>query len=190
MISFLNMRKRSRKQLTLVNTRFIHSKKRRIVNTSGMTPFSISVIRCSAGIALSHNITLAGNLIKTQKLHLIMSIDFESLHQQIMNLDPCIRLVTICTDDGKIMYSGYREGIRNLLTSEESKRSLELSVNTWKLRGELAPKIGRGRYVLAEYERIKRITMPLTDNIHLVYITTDIPSDHNKIINGIMQLKL
>jgi hypothetical protein len=119
-----------------------------------------------------------------------MSIDFESLHQQIMNLDPCIRLVTICTDDGKIMYSGYREGIRNLLTSEESKRSLELSVNTWKLRGELAPKIGRGRYVLAEYERIKRITMPLTDNIHLVYITTDIPSDHNKIINGIMQLKL
>jgi hypothetical protein len=124
-----------------------------------------------------------------QKLHLIVSTDYESLHQQIMNLDPGIRLVTICTNDGKIMHSDHREGVRNLLTPEESKRSLELAINAWKTRSELAPKIGRGKYVLAEYERIKRITMPLSDNKHLVYITTEIPSDHTKIINGVMQLK-
>ena len=88
------------------------------------------------------------------------------------------------------MYSDHREGVRNLLTPEESKRSLELAINAWKVRSDLAPKIGRGKYVLAEYERIKRITMPLSDNKHLVYITTEIPSDHHKIINGVMQLKL
>jgi plasmid stability protein len=124
-----------------------------------------------------------------QKLHLIMSADYGSLHQQIMNLDSGIRLVTICTNDGKIMHSDHREGVRNMLTPEESKRSLELAINAWKTRSELAPKIGRGKYVLAEYERIKRITMPLSDNKHLVYITTEIPSDHTKIINGVMQLK-
>jgi hypothetical protein len=32
--------------------------------------------------------------------------------------------------------------------------------------------------------------MPLGDNKHLVYITTEVPSDHQKIINGVMQLKL
>ena len=119
-----------------------------------------------------------------------MSIDYGSLHQQIMELDPSIRLVTICTNDGQIMYSDHREGVRNLLTPEESKKSLELAINAWKIRSELAPKIGKGKYVLAEYERIKRITMPLSDIKHLVYITTEIPSDHDKIINGVMQLKV
>jgi len=119
-----------------------------------------------------------------------MSVDYGSLHRQIMDLDSSIRLVTICTNEGKIMHSDHREGVTNLLTPEESKKSLELAINAWKIRSELAPKIGRGKYVLAEYERIKRITMPLGDNKHLVYITTEVPSDHHKIINGVMQLKL
>jgi hypothetical protein len=111
-----------------------------------------------------------------------MSVDYESLHQQIMDLDLSI---TICTNDGQIMYSDHREGVINLLTPEESKKSLELAINAWKIRSELAPKIGKGKYVLAEYERIKRITMPLSDNKHLVYMTTEIPSNHEKIINGV-----
>jgi hypothetical protein len=119
-----------------------------------------------------------------------MITDYGHIHTQIMKLDPSIRLVTICTNEGQIMYSDHREGVKNLLTPEESKRSLELGVNAWKLRSELSPKIGKGKYVLAEYERIKRITMPLSDNKHLVYITTEIPSEHDKIINGVGQLKL
>jgi hypothetical protein len=116
--------------------------------------------------------------------------DYGRLHRKIMDLDVSIRLVTICTNNGEIMYSDHREGVRNLLTAEESKRSLELAVNAWKTRSELAPKIGKGKYVLAEYDKIKRITMPLSDNKHLVYITTEIPSDHNKIIDGVRQLRL
>jgi hypothetical protein len=122
-------------------------------------------------------------------LLVIMSVYYGSLHRQIMDLDSGIRLVTICTNDGQIMYSDHREGVSNLLTPEESKKSLELAINAWKVRSELAPKIGKGKYVLAEYERIKRITMPLSDTKHLVYITTEIPSDHAKIINGVMQLR-
>lgn len=119
-----------------------------------------------------------------------MISDYGRLHRQIMDLDLSIRLVTICTNNGQIMYSDHREGVKNLLTPEESKKSLELAINAWKIRNELAPKIGKGKYVLAEYERIKRITMPLSDNKHLVYITTEIPSDHDNIINAVRQLKL
>lgn len=119
-----------------------------------------------------------------------MITDYGRLHRKIMDLDVSIRLVTICTNDGEIMYSDHREGVRNLLTPEESKSSLQLAINAWKARGELAPKIGKGKYVLAEYEKIKRITMPLSDNKHLVYITTEIPSDHKKIIEGVRQLAL
>ena len=119
-----------------------------------------------------------------------MITDYGRLHRKIMDLDVSIRLVTICTNNGEIIYSDHREGVRNLLTPEESKNSLQLAINAWKTRSELAPKIGKGKYVLAEYEKIKRITMPLSDNKHLVYITTEIPSDHNKIIDGVRQLTL
>ena len=85
------------------------------------------------------------------------------------------------------MYSGHREGVKNLLTEDESKKSLELAVNSWKTRGQLEPKLGKGRYVLAEYKRIKRITMPLGDN-YLLYMTAEVVADDSKIINGVREL--
>jgi hypothetical protein len=85
------------------------------------------------------------------------------------------------------MYSDQREGMTNLLTREESKKSLELAVNSWKIRTKLAPKIGKGKYVLAEYEKIKRITMPLSDN-HLLYVTTEPEADNMSIIRNIEEM--
>jgi hypothetical protein len=111
-------------------------------------------------------------------------MNYQKLYQDIMGLDKNIRMVTICDTDGKIMYSDHRPGITNLLTPDESKKSLEMAVNAWKSRSQLAPKIGKGRYVLAEYEKIKRITMPLGDR-HLVYVTTELQANHSNIISGI-----
>ena len=116
-------------------------------------------------------------------------MDYKQIYEKIMDTDPNVRLVTICDPNGKIMYSSHREGVKNLLTQDESKRSLELAVNSWKTRSQLEPKIGKGRYVLAEYEKIKRITMPLSDN-YLLYITTEVGADHSKIINSARGLNL
>jgi hypothetical protein len=117
-------------------------------------------------------------------------MDYKRIYDDIMNTDPKIRLVTICDTNGKIMHSEHREGVQNLLSSEESKKSLELAVNSWKTRNTLAPKIGKGKYVLAEYEKIKRITMPLDDEQHLLYLTTEPEADHSRIIERVRTLKL
>ena len=106
----------------------------------------------------------------------------------IINIDPKIRLVTICDANGQIMYSRHHEGVKNLLTKEESKKSLELAMTSWKIRSELADKIGKGRYVLAEYEKIKRITMPFGDNL-LLYVTTEVAADHSNIYDRIRKLE-
>jgi hypothetical protein len=110
--------------------------------------------------------------------------DYKDIYEEIMNIDPNIRLVTISDISGKIKYSDHRHGVENILTPEESKKSLQLAINAWKIRSELAPKIGKGKYVLAEYEKIKRITMPLSDS-HLIYITTEAKADHSNIISRI-----
>ena len=118
-------------------------------------------------------------------------IDCEKMYEDIMNIDARIRLVTICDSNGRVVYSEHREGVKNLLTPEESKESLELAVNSWKTRTKLAPKIGKGKYVLAEYEKIKRITMPLgDDDHHLLYITTEVQSDHSNIIHRVSEITI
>ena len=115
------------------------------------------------------------------------NIDYNKLYEDVLRTDPRIRLVTICDLDGRVMYSEHRQGVKNLLTPEESKKSLHLAINAWMKRRQLAPKIGKGKYVLAEYEKIKRITMPLGDS-HLLYITTEVEADHLNIISKVSEL--
>jgi hypothetical protein len=114
-------------------------------------------------------------------------MDYKKIYEDIMNIDPKIRLVTICDNNGKIMHSGHRQGVTNLLTPEESKKSLDLAIKAWKTRSELAPKIGKGKYVVAEYEKIKRITMPLGD--HILYITTEVEADDRGMIDKVRRLR-
>lgn len=104
-----------------------------------------------------------------------------------MKIDPKIRFATICNMNAKIMYSGHRKGVKNLLNRKESRMSLQQAVKIWKMRSKLAPKIGKGKYVLAEYGKIKRITVPLA-NRHLLYVTTAVTANHPRIIDRIRKL--
>ncbi|HYT45359.1 MAG TPA: hypothetical protein VEP90_23730 [Methylomirabilota bacterium] len=109
-------------------------------------------------------------------------------YKDIMNIDPKIRLVTICDTNGNIIFYRHRQGVQNLLTKDESKKSLEMAMAAWKVRGELSDKIGKGMYVLAEYEKIKRITMPFGDDF-LLYLTTEVEVDHSSIYDRIRSLE-
>ncbi|MGH9999308.1 MAG: hypothetical protein ACRD90_05560 [Nitrosopumilaceae archaeon] len=115
-------------------------------------------------------------------------MNYQSLHRKIMNMSPAIRFATICDTNGRVKYSGHRKGVKNLLTPSESRNSLRLAVMAWKIRSKLSRKIGKGKYVLAEYAKIKRITMPL-GNKHLLYLTTSRGADHAKILNRIVRLR-
>ncbi len=68
------------------------------------------------------------------------------------------------------------------------KNRFSSAINAWKSRNEVSAKIGRGKYALVEYEKIKRITMPL-DFDHILYITTDVEADHAPIIYKALRLK-
>ena len=57
-------------------------------------------------------------------------IDYEKMYEDITKIDPGIRLVTICDSSGRVMYSEHREGVKNLLTPEESKRGCKFMENT------------------------------------------------------------
>jgi len=118
-----------------------------------------------------------------------MGFPYLDLVENAMKISKDIRFATICDMNGEVKYSEHRAGAKNLLTNRESLKSLESAARSWKMRNESSDKIGKGQYVLAEYGKIKRITLPL-DNQHLLYLTVNKKSDHNKIIAKATKLKL
>ena len=116
-------------------------------------------------------------------------MDYQSLQEQAMKISPAIRYATITDLNGRIKSSGHKKGVRNLLTTKESLKSLKSSASIWKARNQISGKIGRGKYALAEYGKIKRIVIPL-DDAHLLYLTTSPRADHSKIISKATKLKL
>jgi hypothetical protein len=45
-----------------------------------------------------------------------------------MEIDPKIRFATIFDMNGNVLFSAHREGVQNLLSPEESKKSLNLQL--------------------------------------------------------------
>ena len=115
-------------------------------------------------------------------------MDYGRLCREILDLDPKIRFAGVCDDTGEIKFGGQREGVENLLSSEETKRSNLQALARWALRNALSPKVGKGRYAMAEYEKVKRITIPLEDNSHLLLVTTEVNADHSRIIQQVLKL--
>jgi len=119
----------------------------------------------------------------------MMGFPYLDLVEKAMKISKEIRFATVCDMNGDVKYSEHRSGAKNLLTNRESLKSLESAARSWKMRNESSSKIGKGEYVLAEYGKIKRITIPI-DNNHLLYLTLSKKSDHNKIIAKATELKL
>ncbi len=114
-------------------------------------------------------------------------MDYDKICKDIFNLDQKIRFAGICDDTGETRYGGMREGLTSLLSPEETQKSVQLAIGRWGLRDALTPKTGRAKYAMAEYDKIKRVTLPLNDE-YLLLVSMDVESDHNRIIDGILKL--
>lgn len=95
---------------------------------------------------------------------------FEQLLQKIMDSDVNIRHSVITDVEGNIITVNHRPGVINYLSEEETAASLKRASNAWKARKQLSPKIGKGLYAVAAFEKITRITFPLGDD-NLIFVS-------------------
>jgi len=113
--------------------------------------------------------------------------EFYKIYETIMNLDPKIRFISILNTVGEIVYGGQREGIENYLDPLDQKLSVKHAQESWQRRTQFADKIGKSKYAMAEYEKIKRFTVPLDEN-HLLYLTTELEIDHSSFLQNLLKL--
>ena len=98
--------------------------------------------------------------------------DYEKLLNMEMEANKYIRYAAICDHDANILWQSMREGVSNILNHDETKSLLKRAVDNWQVREGISPKVGRGRYAIVGYEKIKRITIPLDSN-HLLFLSVE-----------------
>jgi len=106
-----------------------------------------------------------------------------------MKLDKKIRFSVICDMYGNIVLSRHREGLENFLTEDETKDTLQYSVEAWRIRHQHENKIGKGKFALVEYEKIRRITIPLSHERLLLITLENSDNDFGVIENILNQIK-
>jgi len=95
------------------------------------------------------------------------------------------RYAAVCDIEGNILWNSLRNNSQNILTLEETKDSLKRAIENWNQRDSLSSKIGKGRYAIVGYDKIKRITVPLENN-HLLFVS--IEGDKPEYIGDIMKI--
>ena len=99
-----------------------------------------------------------------------MGMGFEQLLQSIMDSDVNIRHSIVADIKGKIITVNHRSGVTKYLSEEETAASLVRAASAGKARKQVSPKIGMGKYAVAVFEKITRITFPVGEN-NLLFVS-------------------
>jgi len=114
-------------------------------------------------------------------------LDYENFCSQILKSDPKIRFASVFDAWAKSVGGGMREGVKSLLSEHMEKELLNLSIITWKARKDTAKMLGKTKYTLAEYDKIKRFSFYLGDD-HLLLVSTEKDSDTDAVVDKIIKL--
>lgn len=114
-------------------------------------------------------------------------MEYDELCKKIMGLDKEIRFVGILGKNGEMISGGLKEGVDGFLTPNEAKMSLHYATQRFETRKNLSYKIGKPKYSMTVYEKIKQFSIPL-NNIEILLISAELGADHEKLIEKTLSL--
>ena len=116
---------------------------------------------------------------------LASSVDYTKFFDQVMKLDPNIRLVAIY--DGQFK-AKFRDGIQRYFEDEEIKSTLSEAQKRWDSRNQMSLKVGDPKFAMAQYGKVNRITIPLDDGV--ILMTTELDVDINELTDKVIETRI
>ena len=107
------------------------------------------------------------------------------LVSMLLEANKNVRYACICDSDGNILWNSRRNDIQSLISLEDTKASVKRACENWMERDKLSEKIGKGKYSIVGYEKLKRVTVPMRNN-HLLYVHVE--GDKPEYIGDIMKI--
>ena len=115
-------------------------------------------------------------------------MDIQKAVEKILKVSPSVRVVSVIDLNGKVVFSERAKKVKILVSKKQSLASLKAAAKDWKQRKKLVKTLGTCKYVVAEYDTVKRIIMPAGRN-HILYVTTTASLDHMKVVRKVRALK-
>jgi hypothetical protein len=108
--------------------------------------------------------------------------------ERILKISPSVRVVSVLDLKGKLVFSERSKKVHILVSKNQSLASLKAAAKDWRQRKKLVKTLGSCKYVVAEYDKVKRIIIPAGRN-HIMYVTTAPTFDHNKIVRKVRSFR-
>jgi hypothetical protein len=115
-------------------------------------------------------------------------MEIQEAVEKILKVSPSVRVVSVCDLNGKLIFSERSKKVHILVSKKQSLASLKAAAKDWKQRKKLSRTLGPCKYVVAEYDKVKRIVIPAGKN-HILYVTTTAAFDHNKVIKKVRSFR-
>jgi hypothetical protein len=114
-----------------------------------------------------------------------LAIDYEfiySFSEELLNLDGSLRWIGISNKYGVLINVEQREGLKPLMSEEESEEYAAAAVSRYRTRIKFQSKIGKLNYAVGRYENVTRITIPISNDYFLL-LTIDKEKNYDDLIN-------
>jgi len=115
-------------------------------------------------------------------------MEIQQIVEKILKVSPSVRVVSVVDLKGKLVFSQRSKKVKILVSKNQSLASLKAAAKDWNQRKKLVRTLGTCKYVVAEYDKVKRIIMPAGKN-HILYITTTAALDHNKVVRKVRSFR-
>jgi len=114
-------------------------------------------------------------------------MDYEKLCSQIFEIDSKIRFASVYDYWAERIAGGMRDGLESNLPEKITVNSVNQALLRWKSRKTTEEWIGKTKYAMAEYEKVKRFTFYFNEN-ELLLVSTEPNVDNEFIIANIKKL--
>ena len=80
-----------------------------------------------------------------------------------------------------------RKGVENFLSEHAENELVNISILDWKARKDMSKWLGKTKYTLAEYDKVKRFSFYLGDD-YLLLGSTEKDQDTNVVVDEVIKL--
>ena len=119
---------------------------------------------------------------------------FQEFCDKVIALDNSIRFAAIADEDGKMMATAERKGLKAILTPEERAQYAITAATRQYTRLRWEYLLGRINYAMSHYAKLIRATIPIADEnsrlscVLLLSFDVDADNVHNTIMKKIIPL--
>lgn len=114
-------------------------------------------------------------------------MSFPKLLEKVMNCDSYVRFAVILDHTGNPLEQRIKNDVQNFLPYKQMKMSFKHAIDAWNFRTSMVEFLGNSKYVLAVYDNVRRIIIPINDDC-LLLVVVDNRGGQKNIIDRILAI--